>query len=261
MIHFIKYAGTKIKYVDLINKEIDKTKNKIYVEPFLGSGSVFLNLNKKFNKYILSDIDTNIITIFNSFKNGNYTLFKNCENTIFNKFGDIRNNKESYYNFRNDFNVNIWKTNTVEEGFYLYFLFNSCINSMARFGPNGFNQSFGNRFKTMSEINFNEIKNKLNNTEIYNKSFFDLNIPDNAVLFLDPPYIEKQTMNYTKIDQKWFLDFINFIKNYKGEIIYTDTLHDYIDWNYKGIRTIKNISPNRKNTNEHLLKEVIYTNF
>lgn len=147
----INYAGTKIKYVDIINKHINKSANSVYVEPFLGSGSIFLNLEKEFDQYILNDKERNIISIFKSFKEADYDLFKTCEDIIVSKFGDIKNNKEEYYNFRNSFNKNVYLTDDITEGFFLFFLYNSCINSMARFGPNGFNQSFGKRFKTLTE--------------------------------------------------------------------------------------------------------------
>ena len=37
-------------------------------EPFIGSGAVLFNLNKSFDKYIINDIDRNIIRIYKSFK-------------------------------------------------------------------------------------------------------------------------------------------------------------------------------------------------
>lgn len=256
--NLIKYAGTKIKYVDLINKHINQTDGTIYVEPFLGSGSVFLNLEKEFDRYILNDKDRNVIRIFKSFKDADYELFKACENTILEKFGDIKRDKESYYNFRNTFNKKLYLSDDITEGIYLYFLYNSCINSMARFGPNGFNQSFGKRFSTLTEEQFNKINVRLQNVELYNEDFFDLDIPENSVMFLDPPYFYKQTKNYEIIDQTWYDNFIQYLKDSSNEIIYTDVDHKDIDWNKEIIRKMQNISPNRRE--EYTLDECIYTN-
>lgn len=256
--NLIKYAGTKIKYTDKINEYINNTEGRIYIEPFLGSGSVFLNLEKKFDRYILNDKDRNVIRIFKSFKDTDYELFKACENTILEKFGDIKNDKESYYNFRNTFNKKIYLSDDITEGIYLYFLYNSCINSMARFGPNGFNQSFGKRFSTLSEEQFNKINVRLQNVELYNEDFFNLDIPENSVMFLDPPYFYKQTKNYEIIDQTWYDNFIQYLKDSSNEIIYTDVDHKDIDWNKEIIRKMQNISPNRRD--EYTLDECIYTN-
>ena len=54
---FLKYPGSKLRFVDLINIEITKLKRDVdtYCEPFLGSGAVFLNLPFEFNNYYLSD--------------------------------------------------------------------------------------------------------------------------------------------------------------------------------------------------------------
>jgi DNA adenine methylase len=262
MIKLFNYAGTKLNYVDVINTEINTSNATTYVEPFFGSGAVFFNLEKTFDKYIINDLDKNVITIVNAFKNGDYTLFEACVEEVKERFGDIKNNKEAYYNFRNNFNKYVWNTNTIAEGFYLFLLFNSCLNSMARFGPNGFNQSFGKRLRLLNEEDFNTIKNKLKNTEIYNLDFFDFiqYIPDNSLLFLDPPYFQRQTKNYNMINEKWYNNFIEYCKNSINNILYTDVDHDNLDWNKITIREqMQNISPNRKE--EYTIKEVMFKNF
>lgn len=256
--NLIKYAGTKLKFTNKINEYINNTEGRIYIEPFLGSGSVFLNLEKEFDRYILNDKDRNVIRIFKSFKDADYELFKACENTIKERFGDIKKNKEDYYNFRNTFNKKLYLSDDITEGIYLFFLYNSCINSMARFGPNGFNQSFGNRYKSLTEEQFNNINKRLQKAEFYNMDFFDLDIPENSVMFLDPPYFYKQTKNYEIIDQTWYDNFIQYLKDSSNEIIYTDVDHKDIDWNKEIIRKMQNISPNRKE--EYTLDECIYTN-
>ena len=182
MTKLINYSGTKIKYIDIINEHINRSKSKIYYEPFLGGGAVFFNLEKEFDEYHLNDIDKNIITIFKSFKLGYYDDFKYLEDIAINM--DIKRNKENYYKFRTIIN-NYRDVEPYMYGLGLYFLCNSCINSMARFGPNGFNSSFGNRFRTLTENEFDDIQSKLKRTKLTNKSIFDLNIPeDNCLLFL-----------------------------------------------------------------------------
>jgi len=261
-IKFLKYAGNKSKFIDKINFEINKTNKSIYVEPFLGSGSVFLNLEKEFDSYILNDLDRNLIRIFNSFKNSTFEKYKIYESIVFEYFGDIKNNKEQWYLFRNEFNKTHWKKNTIKEGFYLFMLYNSCLNSLSRFGPNGFNQSFGKRYYNINENDFNIIKSKLEKTIIYNLDFFELiNKIDleNSILFLDPPYI-KRPAGYATINDEFYSKFINFCKFTKSDILYTDVYHDDLDLKYIILREqMQNISPNRKE--EYTEKEVMYKNY
>lgn len=68
----IRYSGSKIKYVQQLNKLVNMSNATTYVEPFLGSGALFLNLKKKFDKYIVNDIDRNVIRIFKSLKEMDY---------------------------------------------------------------------------------------------------------------------------------------------------------------------------------------------
>jgi site-specific DNA-adenine methylase len=81
-IKIINYAGTKLKFINEINNEINKSNKLIYVEPFLGSGAVFLNLEKDSDEYILNDLDENVIRIFNSFKNGTWLNFLKCKRYV-----------------------------------------------------------------------------------------------------------------------------------------------------------------------------------
>jgi len=262
MIKLFNYAGTKVNFINKINPEINNSNKKIYVEPFAGSGAVFFNLEKEFDAYILNDLDRNVICIFNAFKLGTYNQLLECKEYISNSFGDIKTDKEAYYNFRNSFNITHWKKNTVKEGFYLYILYNSCINSMARFGPNGFNQSFGKRGPKMTEEEFNTINLKLQKTTIYNIDFFELigNIDLNeCLLFLDPPYIERE-VSYKTISSDFFNRFIEFCKNTKNDILYTDTDHFFLDFEKIYLReSMRNISPNRKE--EFTVPEIMFKNY
>lgn len=257
MIKLINYSGTKIKYIDLINEHINRSNSKIYYEPFLGSGAVFFNLEKEFDEYHLNDIDKNMITMFRAFKVGAYDDFKYFEDLAINM--DIKTNKENYYKFRTI--VNNYRT--IEPYMYglgLYFLCNSCVNSMARFGPNGFNQSFGNRFKTLTKTEFDIIQSKLLRSKITNKSFFDLIIPtSDCLLFLDPPYIERPAA-YSTISDDFFNNFIMYLKNTNNDFIYTDIDHDFLSFKKYTLReTMKNTAPSSKKENTN--KEIMFINY
>jgi len=46
---FLKWMGSKTKELDIINNEIKDLKINNFYEPFVGGGSVFLNMKKNFN--------------------------------------------------------------------------------------------------------------------------------------------------------------------------------------------------------------------
>lgn len=176
---FFNYTGSKKFFIEDFKKIESYVKNNttIYIEPFLGSGICFLNTSNHYDTYIINDSNPYIISIFKAFKNFDYEYLIELKNKIFKDFGDIKNCKECYYNFRNWVNES-FNTDYIEYGFYYYFLANACINSMFRVGPNGFNQSFGKRFSIVSEREFNLIHNKLQKAEIYNEKNYNILIKD-----------------------------------------------------------------------------------
>lgn len=229
---FFRYSGAKDKFTPIINANI-KTDKKIYCEPFIGSGAVLFNLNKSFDKYIINDIDRNIIRIYKSFKNISYEYYKEVIDSVFKEFGRFTDDrryiskeagevaKTNYYNFRNWFNSNHWNTDTELEGIYLHMLANSCINSMLRFGPNGMNQGYGNRCYILGENTFNNIQSILQRTEIHNGSYKDL-LKEDAFFFFDPPYAS-QASSYTGFSFQDQEEFLELIKD--KEYLYTDILN------------------------------------
>ncbi len=261
----MRYAGAKDSFAPIINTIINRSNKRVYIEPFCGSAGIFFNLEKEFDQYILCDLDRNVIRILESFQNGTYEKYQQCIEGVNILFGDIKKDKEAYYAFRNAFNKTHLNKNKITEGFYLHMLYNSCINSMARFGPNGFNQSYGNRFMILNEEEFNVIHTKLQKAKIICADFFDLvlNIlpenPADCLFFLDPPYI-KRPVGYKTISNDFYINYIEWCKTYnRADIVYTDINHDDLpEFDKYELRTMQNISPNRRS--EYLDTEVILTN-
>ena len=250
-IRFFRYSGNKFKYTELINPIINSSTCKIYVEPFIGSGAILFNLEKEFDKYVINDIDRNVIRIYKTFKEIDYSYYIKELKFLEDNFGNLKtdkNNKidtpkENYYNFRNWFNENHWNSDTIKEGIYLYFLANSCINSLLRFGPNGMNQSFGNRFYKMDELSFNSVKSKLEKVEIHNKDYKEiLKLYPSAFYFLDPPYFSQKS-SYQGFNENEFKEFLELIKD--KNYVYTDILNEYnsILENRKLAREMNSTSP------------------
>lgn len=268
----LRYAGSKETFSSIINPEINRSDKTIYVEPFLGSGGIFNNLEKVFDKYIINDIDPAIIRIFNTVKESSHADFMEFYGNVIRKFGNFKTSKHSelkeqykanYYNFRNTFNKKLWKTDTIEEGFVLILIYNSCLNSLARWSKNGFNQSWGDRMYIPDETNWNNIKLKLEHTEIHNCDFFELLEEldqEKCLLFMDPPYISAPSFAYKTINTDYYLNFLKFCKETPAHILYTDVDHNDLDFTKITLRdNMRNISPNR--TCELKNKEVMFINY
>lgn len=237
---------------------------------FLGSGSVFINLEKEFDKYIINDIEPAIIKIFNTIKTSSYCDFVSFSNNVLAKFGNFKASKSdketaktSYYAFRNKFNEKLWNSESEEEGFGLILLYNSCLNSLGRWGPNGFNQSWGDRLYLPDEIIWNNVQKRLAKTEIYNLDFFkllehvDIN---NSLMFLDPPYFKSPSFSYKGISSNYYENFIKFCRMTKADILYTDVNHDDLIMFKITLReNMRNVSPNRKS--ELKEKEIMFINY
>ena len=109
-VKFFRYNGTKTRFIDIINSYII-TNKKVYCEPFVGAGAVLFNLHREFDKYIINDIDQNIIRIYKTFKEIEYDYYLDVVNFVFSKFGKFTSDrrysnngedeKRNWYNFRN----------------------------------------------------------------------------------------------------------------------------------------------------------------
>lgn len=217
---FSKYAGSKLHFVDRFNELTKDVEHGTYIEPFFGSGAVFFNLKHEFKRYIINDKNKHVLNAVASFKHGTYEQYSKQMKTVNEKFGDIKKSKEAYYAFRDWFNVEYFdKGKDIQtEGFYFHFLMNSCINSLVRVGPNGFNQSWGNRLLFFSEGEFLRIKERLDKHTVilssmdYKKVLDEFDSED-AVVFLDPPYFARNQVGYQSTYQED--DLRNFLTHIK----------------------------------------------
>lgn len=207
------YVGDKYKLVpqllELFPKQIDT-----YVEPFYGGGSSQLQVEA--SKYILNDIDNNVISLHKlllsyaenkvsffenifkmidvyglscSFKEDiiPYSLKKEYPKTYYSKY-----NKDAYARLKEDYNASENK-----DALKLYLLLIYGFNHMIRFNSRGaFNLPVGN-------VDFNKnVYDALNtyfqlqkgrDITLSNKDFenfiLNLDLSDESFVYLDPPYL------------------------------------------------------------------------
>ena len=199
----IFYMGNKKK---LINKgliELFPNNISMFVDLFAGSGVV--SMNTEASKYIINDIDTNLIDLYNMFKfteadtiiehvEGRieeYGLAK--ERTKRNEFKDkekIEQYKKAYMSLRSDYN----KSKTVLDFYTLMFY---SFSQQFRFNNKGeFNMPCGN--DCFSDKNKEYIRDgrdffKSDNVIITNNDFRELKtnkLDNNSFVYLDPPYLD-----------------------------------------------------------------------
>lgn len=197
----IRWAGSKKKILNEMLNTFPKNK-KNYIEMFLGSGVVLLNVldnNEKVLKYknfYVNDINSNIINF--------YILLRDNINDVIIKMKEFENNynsysmdekEEYYYKIRYDFN-NMDSGN--EKALLFYFLMKTGFNGVYRENKNGkFNVPFGRKEKiVVNEEYLHKVSESIQNVKFYNLEYRDFlkeikrnKKLDDAFVYCDPPYL------------------------------------------------------------------------
>lgn len=208
---FIKWCGGKSslknKIINFFPKEYD-----IYIEPFLGSGSIFFELNPK--KAILADINISLINSFIQVRDNIEILIKELkklqeEYILLNQEQRkiIFNEKKNQFN-KIKFNIS---ENKIECAILFIFLNKTGFNGMYRENKSGlYNIPIGKQQKIciIDEKKIMECHYKLQNKEIYHmdyKQIFELtkNL-DNKLIYLDPPYYINENNKFTNYNSDSF---------------------------------------------------------
>ena len=256
------YVGDKYKLVSEIKTHLPKTINRL-IEPFVGGGSVFMNIDA--HSFLLNDINSNVISIhkmlcgyvghkedfykdfFSLIEKYNLSLSYK-ENPVpfdlrkaFPKTYFAKYNKEAYNKLKEDYN----KTNR-EDFLMLYALIIYGFNRMLRFNKKGdFNIPVG-------DVDFN--KNTYNALEDYfmlletkavewsSRDFVDflmgIDYKENDLVYLDPPYL----ITFSEYNKLWNEDTEHSLL----------CLLDYLDESHVHF-AMSNVTHYKGKTNEMLL--------
>lgn len=208
----IKWSGSKRNQADKIleffPKEIDT-----YYEPFVGGGSVIrklLSSDIKVNKYICSDINNDLIDLWNLIKS-NPNLVADRYEEMWNELNiddDKERKKQYFYMVRKRFNE---EKNPLD----FMFIMRTAVNGMPRYNLSGeFNTSFhitrnGIKPETLRNIiaKWSEVLKK-NNVEFICKDYISIKPGKNDFMYLDPPYINTKGMYYGALDYDKFWDWL-----------------------------------------------------
>lgn len=203
------YSGSKFRFLDKLLEHFPKEIDT-FIEPFVGSGSVFLNVNAK--RYIINDYRKDI-----------YYFWKACFEDIdrLSLMIDNLNNKdfsikENYFLFRDEYNKVLKSKDYFEIASRFYVLTNICINNQARWNKDGeFNQGCGERnFRNNLEIIRDKIKS-IEKIYIYNFDFSKIPVIKKAFYYFDPPYlIQTSSFDWNIEDEKRLLKYIENVDKF-----------------------------------------------
>lgn len=210
----IKWAGGKTRVMPQLLKHLPKAD--CLIEPFVGSGTVFMNT--EYRRYILCDSNAALINFFNTLTKHTEELIKTAQ-----MFFLDGNFSDDYYACRDGFNfisknqlAAIGTARKVQWAAMFLYLNRHGFNGLYRVNQKGeFNVPFG-RYATpyFPEKEMRRFAEKANDTKaVFIDGDFRHTIPDimqlayDAVIYCDPPYIPaSKTANFTAYGKPFTLD-------------------------------------------------------
>ena len=290
------YVGDKYKLMKQLVGLFPQEVNTFY-EPFVGGGTVFLNI--KANKYYLNDNDKNLIAIHKFLiesSNKPDLFFKNVEKIIekynlsrsykedvipaslkkeWKKTYFARFNKEGYEKLRVRVNKHI-----KNDPLILYILLIYGFNRMLRFNGGGkFNLPVGNVDFNKNVVNalngyFDFVQNKKMtlSSKDFRTYFANRKYSKNDFVYLDPPYLITASEYNKRWDQKAEADLLKMIDDLDKKGVkfalsnvthYNGSKNDLlIDWmkKYKTHKIESNYISYHNNGKKQI-KEVLITNY
>jgi DNA adenine methylase len=271
----IKCQGIKTKLIPFIADNIKWDGNGRWIEPFLGSGVVALNIQP--NSAILSDTNRHIIQFYKDIQD------KKIDEQITRDYLALmgaeleKKGEPFYYEIRAKFNA---------DGGSLPFLFlnRSCFNGMMRFNSKGgYNVPFGHKPKRFSKAYITKITNQVlfvRKLLLYKDWEFRVcdwrdalnQVKSTDFVYLDPPYVGRHTDYYNNWTEKDAVDLAKKTHLLPGgyalsmwkENIFRKNY--YIDdyWNAQEIRTFSHfyhVGSIEKYRNEILEALIIHPDF
>lgn len=205
----IKCQGIKTKLVPFIADNIEWNGNGRWIEPFLGSGVVALNVQP--NHAILTDNNKHIIQFYKNIQDKKIDERITREYLVEMGAKLETRGEDFYYETREKFN---------KEGGSLPFLFlnRSCFNGMMRFNSKGgYNVPFGHKPKRFSKAYITKITNQVlfvrkllsyKDWEFKVSDWKDVlnNTKSTDFVYLDPPYVGRHTDYFNNWTEKDAVD-------------------------------------------------------
>ena len=184
---FMKWVGGKRQLMPSIVEHLpENIKEYKYIEPFIGGGAVFFNLQPKYA--IINDFNEELINV--------YITIRDHLDELISDLKKHKNESEYFYKIRGlDRTQDFKKLSSVERASRIIYLNKTCFNGLYRVNSAGeFNAPFG-RYKNPNIVNEPTLKAvnkylKINDIIIksgdYAETLTDVN--ERTFVYLDPPY-------------------------------------------------------------------------
>ena len=217
----IKWSGSKRSQSEKIVEEIKGNVEGTYYEPFVGGGSVLYQLlhsEKKFKHYIASDINEELIALWNKIKDEPLVVadYYGALWYEINSLADVDKRKEYFYNVRARFNKD---KNPLD----FLFISRTCTNGLIRYNKKGeFNNSYHSNRKGINPNTFRKIildwSNILNEYDVQfiHQSYQEIETTGKDCIYLDPPYANGKSMYFGILNYDTFWEWL---KKQKGDYL------------------------------------------
>ncbi|HCU6011354.1 TPA: Dam family site-specific DNA-(adenine-N6)-methyltransferase [Legionella pneumophila] len=189
---FLKWAGGKFQIINKIRESLPNGKRLI--EPFVGSGAVFLNSD--YDRFLLADINNDLINVFRYLKAEKEFFIDFCKHFFTTEF----NTKFAFLSLRAEFNsTNDYR---LKAALFLY-LNRHAFNGLMRYNNDGqFNTAFGEYKKPyFPEKEMLAFIQKAEKAEIKCADYTMImnEAIKGDVVYCDPPYVPLSlSANFTK---------------------------------------------------------------
>lgn len=188
---FLKWAGNKYRIIDQVKALLPKAERLI--EPFAGSGAVFLNTD--YPSYLLAETNADLINLYQHLQQEGLTFIDYCQH-----FFKVKNNcSERYYTLREQFNTT--KNKRLKAALFLY-LNRHGYNGLCRYNSSGkYNVPFGLHPKPYFPYQEMLAFHQKAQYAIFQQADFQATLQQaqsGDVVYCDPPYLPlSKTANFT----------------------------------------------------------------
>lgn len=202
----MKYVGSKRRFKDEIHKIVlkDRQPGQWYVEPFIGGANSFYDVP---NPRIGNDINRHLIDLYIDASNG--WLPEHVKSISKEYFLEVRD-KMSESSFRTFL--------LMQAGFG-----QSVGINLNRINPRNFEKKTNSEYNSqvrLANVNFPKLKGAL----FFNKNYWDLEIPDNSIIYCDPPYYGIETKYHQEFNSREFFDWCEK-KSSEGHTVFVSELN------------------------------------
>ena len=282
---FLKWAGNKHALIPVLTEHFGKGKR--LVEPFLGSGAVFMGTDYK--EYFLSDINPDLIGLYNNLKHNSCDVIAETKKL----FADNYNTESAYYALRDEFN-NLQDSTAIRKSAIFVYLNKHAFNGLCRYNSSGkFNVPYGRKNARKNKLDERLFEDSGDDFTISSASFpleemekfaikceiaefrlasFEetmLMAVEGDVVYCDPPYVpltltanfnSYSVDNFTMDNQRRLADLATELTNKNIRVIISNHDTDVSRELYKGA-TITEIDVRRyiasKSSQRGMAKELI----